>query len=129
MGPRDRDPMDFHGHGTHCAGIASASTDNNIGIAGVSWGCKIMTLRAGYKTLKGDGSLAVTDTSSAIYYAADNGANVISMSWGGGYSFTLQSAVNYALRKGCVLVAAAGNENSSYPIYPAGFDDVICCRC
>ncbi len=125
MGPRDRDPMDFHGHGTHCAGIASACTNNNIGIAGVSWGCKIMALRAGYKTPTGDGSLATADTSSAIYYAVDNGADVISMSWGGGYSNTLQSAVNYALHKGCVLVAAAGNENSSYPIYPAGFDGVI----
>lgn len=125
MGPRDRDPMDFHGHGTHSAGIASACTNNNIGIAGVSWSCKIMALRAGYKTPTGDGSLATADTSSAIYYAVDNGANVISMSWGGGYSYTLQSAVNYALRKGCVLVAAAGNENSSYPIYPAGFDGVI----
>ncbi len=125
MGPRDRDPIDFHGHGTHCAGIASASTNNKIGIAGVSWGCKIMPLRAGYKTPTGDGSLATTDTSSALYYAADNNANVISMSWGGAYSFTLQSAINYALHKGCVLIAAAGNESSSYPIYPAGFDGVI----
>lgn len=125
MGPRDRDPMDFHGHGTHCAGIASASTNNNIGIAGVSWGCKIMPLRAGYKTPTGDGSLTTTDTSSALYYAADNNADVISMSWGGSYSLTLQSAINYALRKGCVLVAAAGNESSSYPIYPAAFDGVI----
>lgn len=125
MGPMDRDPMDFHGHGTHCAGIAGASTNNYIGISGVSWGCKIMPLRAGYKTPTGDGLLAISDTSSALCYAADNNADVISMSWGGGYSFTLQSAVNYALHMGCVLVAAAGNENSSYLTYPGAFDGVI----
>ncbi|MEK7400144.1 MAG: S8 family serine peptidase, partial [Candidatus Poribacteria bacterium] len=74
MGPRDNEPMDFDGHGTNCSGIASAVTNNGIGVAGTGWNCKIMAVRAGYRNSGGGGSLAITDVIDAITYAADNGA-------------------------------------------------------
>ena len=126
MGPRDRDPMDRQGHGTHCAGIVAATTGNGVGMAGVAWNSRIMALRAGYKTKDGGGSLATTDWAAALHYAADNGADVISMSFGSdASSSTGRAAIEYALSKGCVLVAAAGNDGVSTLHYPAAYDGVI----
>lgn len=126
ISPPDRDPMDFQGHGTHCAGIISAVTDNGIGVAGVGWSFRIMALRAGYKTADGGGSLLSSDSLAAIEYAVDNGANVISMSWGGEEpSLSIRAAIQYALEHGCVLVAAAGNKGNDTPEYPAAFPGVI----
>lgn len=123
---RDNDPMDFHGHGTHCAGIAAAVTDNSIGVAGMSWNCKIMPIRAGYKDPYGYGVLEADDIAVAIEYAANNNANVISMSWGGyDISKTVKEAIEYAYSKGAVLVGAAGNSDTRLKSYPAGFDNVI----
>jgi len=122
----DNDPMDFHGHGTHCAGIAGAVTNNSIGIAGVCWNCKIMPLRAGYKGIDGGGYLEALDCAEAIHYAADNGARVISMSWGSYQpSNLIKEAIDYAYQKGLVLVAAAGNDDGAWKPYPAGFDNVM----
>ncbi len=128
----DDDPMDVVGHGTHCAGIAGAVTDNGVGIAGVSWNCKIMPVRAGFKAevyLNGIwyevGLFEYDDIRDAIEYAADNGADVISMSFGGPDSYMIKSACNYAWNKGCVLVAAAGNEGKAIVGYPARYDKVI----
>jgi subtilisin family serine protease len=122
----DNNPMDFHGHGTHCSGIASASTDNNIGIAGVSWNCSIMAVRIGYKAPSGNGYMEQDDSANGMVYAADNGAHVISMSWGGfGMSQLIQDAVNYSYSKGVILVAAAGNYNTDFRLYPGGYDEVI----
>jgi len=125
MGPRDRDPMDFHGHGTHCSGIASAVTNNGLGIAGTAWSCRIMAVRAGY-AVTGGGVLQDVDSAPAIVYAADNGAHVISMSWSGSEpSNLISTAIYYAYSQGCILVAAAGNQNTSSIYYPAGYDEVI----
>ncbi len=127
--PPDRDPMDFHGHGTGCAGIASAVTNNSRGVAGTAWNCKIMCLRAGYKTEDSNGTLLDSDSSEALEYAADNGAHVISMSWGGSGSYVLREAIEYAYNAGCILVAAAGNEGNHPPPvpfhYPAAYPGVI----
>lgn len=126
MAPSDNDPMDFQGHGTHCSGIASAVTNNKTGVAGMGWSCQIMALRAGYKTTTGGGSLADSDTSEALRYAADNNAHIISMSWGdSGSSPTLNAAINYAYNAGCILVAAAGNDDSDADHYPASYANVI----
>lgn len=125
----DANPMDVLGHGTHCTGIAGAVTNNDIGIAGVSWNCKIMPVRSGFKIIyldHVDGLLEFDDIALGIIYAADNGANVISMSFGGNTDSNLiHDAINYAYSKGVVLVAAAGNSNSNYPEYPAEYDNVI----
>ncbi|MCB9069662.1 MAG: S8 family serine peptidase [Calditrichae bacterium] len=117
----DNDPMDDNGHGTSCAGIAAAAGNNGIGVAGVNWNCKIMPLKAG-----GSGSsLTLTAIVNSINYAADNGAHVLSMSFGGGYSATEEAAVNYAHSMGCILVAARGNDNNSFAEYPASFANVM----
>jgi len=119
----NNDPIDILGHGTHCSGIASAVTNNTIGIAGVCWNCKIMALKGFNNQGQGyDDNLA-----NAIYYAVNNGVDVISMSWGGlGFSQLLKDALDYAYAQGVVLVAAAGNLNSYCDMfYPAWDDKVI----
>jgi subtilisin family serine protease len=128
-GPQDNDPMDFFGHGTHVSGIAAGRSNNGVGIAGVSWNSKIMPLRAGYTYVDGNGYLELEDIAEALYYAADNGANVINMSFGCPYnSRLLRDAVEYAHNKGCIMTASAGNVDSydaGSPYYPAACDHVI----
>jgi len=102
----DGDPDDDEGHGSHVTGIAAATGDNSIGVAGVAWGVRIMPL----KVLHSDGSGYDYDVAQGIRYAADHGAKVINLSLSGpGESSTLQSAVDYAYAKGVLVVAAAGN--------------------
>lgn len=114
---QDNDPMDEYGHGTFCAGIISAVGNNGKGISGVCWNCKIMPI----KTLLTSSKLA-----EAIVYAADNGADVISMSWGGySYSQLQKDALDYAYNRNVVLIASAGNDNNSRRHYPSGYDNVI----
>ena len=121
----DNDPMDRHGHGTHVAGIAGAVSNNGIGIAGVAWSCRIMPVRAGYKTSSGDGVLESDDAAQAIVYAAENGAAVINLSWGDTQKSSLvEDAVRFATERGVLVCAAAGNSNSESPLYPAALDNV-----
>jgi thermitase len=113
---------DVYGHGTHVAGIAAAVTNNGIGVAGLGYSSTIMNVK-----VLGDGGMG-TDGGVAlgIIWAADNGAEVISMSLGGvGYSSTLEDAVNYAWSKGVVVVAAAGNNGNTVPFYPAACTNCI----
>jgi len=110
---------DLDGHGTACASVISAVTNNAVGMAGLAYGAKIMPLEA-----LPSSSACV----EAIYYAADNGARVISCSFGGGYSKAEQDAVEYAVQKGCVVVAGAGNDADSVDgiFYPASLRATIC---
>ena len=118
----DNEPLDGFGHGTPCSGIASAATNNDIGIAGVSWNCKIMPVQS-FDEL---GQTDITIMSNGIVYAADNNADVISMSFGVyTYSELLEDAVDYAYSKGAVLIAAAGNIDDSLKAYPAAYENVI----
>ena len=117
----DNNPMDDNGHGTSCAGIVSAATNNNIGVAGICWNSVIMPV----KGLNYHGYGTYSDMAKGIKYAADNGANVISMSWTGTYSDTIKYVVDYAYDKGAVLVAAAGNDGNSNKKYPAAYANVI----
>lgn len=121
-------PRDNLGHGTHVSGIASAATNNSKGIAGIAGypenASKIMPLRA----VDSQGFGYDSDWADAIYYAADNGADVINISLGqNNYSITLREAVDYAYNKGVVVVAAAGNEakKGNPPQYPASYNNVI----
>lgn len=118
----DTSADDDEGHGTHCAGIAAAITNNGVGIAGVGYHCKIMPV----KVLDSQGSGSYSDVADGITWAADNGAKVISLSLGGpSASATLEAAINYAWNRGAVVVAAAGNSNTSAPAYPAYYANAI----
>jgi len=114
-------PYNAEDHGTHCAGIASGVTNNLIGIAGASQHSKIMTCKI-------FPYLSDAAAANAITYAADNGAHIISNSWGGGGSSnTIQSAILYARNvQGAVVLFAAGNDGSSTPHYPGANDGVVC---
>jgi len=125
----DNDPLDDHGHGTHTSGTIAAVGNNNLGIIGVAPQAKIM----GLKGLNQNGGGSTADLSSAIYYAADNGADVINASWGGFGTTpqTLIDAISYAHdQKDAAFVAAAGNFNvdvgsETYGFFPANIRDVI----
>lgn len=118
----DSVPNDANGHGTHCAGIAAATTNNGIGIAGMAPNASILAVRV----LDASGSGTLDDVANGIIYAADNGAKVISLSLGGSSgTATLKNAVDYAWSKGAVVVAAAGNSNTSAPSYPAYYSNAI----
>jgi len=114
-------PRDDNGHGTHVAGIVGAEEGNGQGGVGVSHGAGLLPL----KVLDSSGGGTYADIIEAIRYAADNGARVINMSLGGtASSSALQEAVDYARGKGCVLLAAAGNNGDATLLYPAGCDGV-----
>jgi len=118
--PTSGDPYEWS-HGTHCAGLAAGASDNNIGVASVGFDVSIIAVKA-----------AANSNASSIYgytgiqWAANNGADVINMSWGGpGYSQTNQNMINTIYNSGIVLVAAAGNDNVSTPHYPSAYANVI----
>ncbi len=120
----DDDPApdaDDEGHGTHVAGIAGAVTDNDTGVAGISQS-ELISGRA----LDENGSGFASDIADAIRWAADQGADVINLSLGGGgQSSTMKNAVNYAHNNGATLVAAAGNDSENSVQFPAGYSDCI----
>ncbi|MDA9717897.1 S8 family serine peptidase [Planctomycetaceae bacterium] len=117
------DPMDDHLHGTHVSGIIAAA-DNGIGVTGIAHNTKIMAIKAldylSYGT--------ATDFAEAIYYAVENGADIINMSMGSFHDSNLvRDALQVADQK-CVLIAAAGNkglDNESLPFYPASHNWVL----
>ncbi len=126
------------GHGTHCAGNVAARGDNGKGIAGVAPNVKIMSLR--FISEKGQGTTA--DAIKAIRYAVDNGAKIMSNSWGSEgeepgspENQALRDTVQYAQDKGVLFIAAAGNghkgvgydnDTDPRPAYPASYDhDII----
>lgn len=118
----DSDPTDDEGHGTACAGIAAATGNNGIGIAGAIWNARVMPV----KVLDSTGNGFSTWIANGIIWAADNGADVISMSLGSDSpSSTIQNATNYAWGEGTILFASTGNDNQSQIGYPAGFPNVM----
>lgn len=116
------DTADANGHGTAAAGEIAARANNATGVAGVCWSCSIMPV----KVLDDDTQGTTSALAAGIVWAADHGARVISMSLGTTTpTQTLADAVNYAVSKNIVLVAAAGNNGSADPAYPAAYPDVI----
>jgi len=118
----DTDPIDDSGHGTHCAGIIAAVTNNSIGIAGLAQ-VRIMA----EKGFDSEGRGYTDTVAQGIINAVDKGANIISMSWGayGTPPQLLYEAIKYAYDSGVLLVAAAGNYPSSMRHYPAAYDEVV----
>jgi thermitase len=118
----DTDAMDDNGHGTHVSGIIAAVMDNGIGGVGVAPECRVLPV----KVLDSEGSGDTFQVAAGIRYAADSGAKVINMSLAGSSDPSMSSAVAYAQEKGCVVVAAAGNDGSSGGAgYPARYPDVV----
>lgn len=118
----DSHPNDDNGHGTHVAGTIAQSTHNGEGVAGVAHNVTLMPV----KVLNADGSGYSSWIAAGIRWAADNGADVINMSFGSSTNaWNIADAVAYAHERGVVLVASSGNESSSNPLYPARLSRVI----
>ncbi len=115
-------PSNAH-HGTHTAGIACAVTNNNAGVAGMSWNSKLMGICVSSRTEDNSLNFGV----DGILYAANNGAKVISLSWGrlGGSSAFEQDVMDYATGLGALIVAAAGNNNTSALHFPSAYRNVL----
>ncbi|MHC4644376.1 MAG: S8 family serine peptidase [Planctomycetota bacterium] len=118
----DNSPMDDNFHGTHCAGTIGAVGDNNQGVTGVCWDVQVMALKFLDEYGRGD----INDAIASIEYAVQNGAKVLSNSWGGySYSESLKEAIEAADANGVLFVAAAGNDYAStevWPHYPSSYD-------
>jgi hypothetical protein len=109
-------------HGTFVAGVAAATGNNGKGIAGVDWGTTILPIQA----LGEDGSGYNSDVANGIIYAADQGADVISLSLGSSEADpVVRQAVDYAISKGSIVVAAAGNDGCDCMSYPANYPEVL----
>jgi subtilisin family serine protease len=125
----DNNPIeDRPDHGTNVAGIASAVTNNEVGVASIGFKCKIMPVKTTQDNDRdpNTGGPYIVYGFEGIVYAADNGCKVINCSWGGaGYSLLGQETINYAMSKGALVVCAAGNDNSSELFYPADYDGVL----
>ncbi|MCB1035087.1 MAG: S8 family serine peptidase, partial [Acidobacteria bacterium] len=126
----DGEPLDRQGHGTAVGGVIAAEAGNGIGIAGAAWGSDLMAVRAGFAltTDRGGrfGLLESDDAASALRWAADHGADVINMSFGGAASATLQAAVAYADAMGALQVAGAGNgARDAGSSFPASYAEVM----
>jgi len=128
----DPNPTGDHAHGTACAGLIAAQGNNGIGVTGVAWNCKVMPIR-----IIGDDGSFVTDTeiATAIRWAANSGADILSNSWGttSGLGAT-HSAIQDITEpngmgrsgKGCVVVCASGNwDPSGYVMYPAAYSESV----
>ncbi|RYG33980.1 hypothetical protein EON81_16790 [bacterium] len=118
----DSDPADDNSHGTGCAGIAAAVGNNGIQISGVAPKARIMALKAAISS----GYFYDSANIPAYLYAADNGAKVLSMSfYTDNISPSERDSLEYVLSKGCLPVAAAGNDATVLPYYPGAYESVV----
>lgn len=116
------DGRDDNGHGTHCSGIIAAIDNNGIGISGVAPEAGIYSV----KVLGAAGRGSTGNITQGVIAATDRGVDVISMSLGGAvWDKMFQRAIDSAVNKGIVVIAAAGNESTSQKHYPAAYNNVI----
>ncbi|MBA7628910.1 Thermophilic serine proteinase [subsurface metagenome] len=111
---------DDDGHGTHITGTIAQSTNNGLDVAGIAFNCSIMPV----KVLNKRGEAPYTTVADGVYFAADNGADVINLSLSGpADATTLRDAIAYAYNQGVTIVCAAGNDGPGGPAaYPAAYD-------
>ena len=117
----DAHPNDDGGHGTHVAGTIAQTTNNSQGVAGMAYGATIMPI----KVLDNTGTGTLDDVVDGIMWATDHGADVINLSLGGPSASAEETAINYALSNGVVVVASAGNAGISSLDCPACYPGVI----
>jgi len=116
----------WDGHGTACAGIIGAG-ENGTGVVGVAPGVKIMPVRIAYSP-EGERGWVSTRTQqvAGLLWAAQNGAQILSNSWGGGLSSDiLEDGIRQVVDMGSVVLFASGNDNRDYPGYPSSMDEVV----
>ncbi|MBN2132342.1 MAG: S8 family serine peptidase [Sedimentisphaerales bacterium] len=114
---------DVSDHETHVAGVIAAEGDNGEGVCGVNWQCSLMALRMSLYYFS-------DEVAEALEYAAANGADVLNMSFGGDVfgpegDAVVQTAIDRAYEQGVLLIASAGNSDSSRPHYPAAYPNVM----
>ncbi|NNE48098.1 MAG: S8 family serine peptidase [Rhodothermales bacterium] len=131
--PQTVDPGDFHdpdpvaeddgsGHGTNVAGIVGAANSNGVGISGLAPGVRLVPLRAFGRDGRGDDD----DIARAVVYAAENQVSVLNLSFGDIHvSPLMQDAIRYAVERGVVVVASAGNVGGDKPHYPSDYPEVL----
>ncbi len=131
-GTPDNDPSEDYSplnryHGTHVAGIADAVTDNRIGIASIGFKCTLIPVKVARDDKRDDnGTPYIYYGFEGIKWAVDHGAKVINCSWGGSaYSLSEQLVIDYAVSKGTLVVAAAGNDGKLENFYPACYKGVL----
>jgi serine protease len=123
----DRHPNDQNGHGTHVAGTIAQSTGNAVGTAGIAYRARIMPVRV----LDAAGAGDTLSISRGIRYAARNGASVINLSLEFDAAVRaaqipdIVAALDYARRRGAIVIAAAGNQGSPQVAYPARARHVV----
>ncbi len=110
------------GHGTFVAGVAAAATDNGVGIAGAGYNTSLLAVKVDDRY----GGIAIDSEAMGIRWAANHGANVINLSFGGPEPSPIErAAVRYAQQRGVLVVAAAGNDSSTQRQYPAAYPGVV----
>jgi subtilisin family serine protease len=110
-------------HGTHCAGIVAAKTNNAIGVASIGFNISYIPVKCKLSSTSGSSIQAAME---GVQYALNTPAKVISMSWGGSASSSVEQLVfDYAFQSGVSLIAAAGNNGNQTPFYPANYNNVL----
>ena len=113
---------DWHGHGTASAICIAGNPNNNIGVVGMDWATKVVA----YTVMDSEGYGSDISCGLAVRAAADNGCKIINMSFGSYFnSDFFLGAINYAADRGCIMVAAGGNDNKEDPSYPGSYPNVI----
>ena len=118
----DYEPQDTHGHGSRVASVIAARGNNQIGMAGHCWGCRVMPIR-----VSANGSASPARIATGIRYAVDQGVRIInvSLSHAGSPDGAEAAAVKYAIDRDVIVVASAGNAGTEALQYPGAYPGVL----
>jgi subtilisin family serine protease len=115
-----------HTHGTMVGGSVSAVTNNNVGISGIGFSCKIMAVKAKSDVVNPQSPTSLNNTVGGVAYAVAAGADIINMSYGGpGSSNTVQNLINAGHDQGIIFISSSGNDGTNGLRYPSSYNHVI----